>query len=131
MHSLIICTTYKGWESFINSEVNNCVSISQTSDKNMNFICSKLSWKGDYSQARHHILQTSRYPLPEQSSQKKTLFTGRPATIHRCTGTSRYFLPRYEYHILNKLSRYLRYIYICINKHGKALSAISAHPTTF
>ena len=52
----------------------------------------------------------------------------RPATIHQCTGTSRYFLPRYEYRILNKLSRYLRYIYICINKHGEALSSISAHP---
>ena len=51
----------------------------------------------------------------------------RPATIHRCTGTSRYFLPRYEYRILNKLSRYLWYIYICINKHGEALSSISAH----
>ena len=35
---------------------------------------------------------------------------------------------RYEYCILNKLSQYLRYIYICINKHGKALSSISAHP---
>ena len=33
----------------------------------------------------------------------------RPATIRRCT---RYFLPRYKYRILNKLSRYLRYIYI-------------------
>ena len=43
----------------------------------------------------------------------------RPATIHRCTSASRYLLPRYEYHILNKLSRYLRYIYVCINKHGK------------
>ena len=30
----------------------------------------------------------------------------RPATIHRCISTSRYFLPRYEYHILNKVSRY-------------------------
>ena len=52
----------------------------------------------------------------------------RPAMIHRCTCTSRYFLPRYEYRILNKLSWYLRYIYICINKHGKALSSISVHP---
>ena len=52
----------------------------------------------------------------------------RPATIHRCTCTSQYFLPWYKYRILNKLSRYLRYIYICINKHGKALSSISAHP---
>ena len=50
------------------------------------------------------------------------MLKNRPATIHWCTGTSRYFLPRYEYCILNKLSRYLRYIYICINKHGKALS---------
>ena len=62
--------------------------------------------------------------------EKATFFPykSRPATIHRCTGTSRYLLPRYEYRILNKLSRYLRYIYICINKHGKALSSISAHP---
>ena len=50
----------------------------------------------------------------------------RPATIHRCTGTSRY--SRYEYRILNKVSWYLRYIYICINKHGNALSLIGAHP---
>ena len=57
-----------------------------------------------------------------------TLHMSRPATIHRCIGASWYFLPRYEYCILNKLSRYLRYIHICINKHGKALSSISAHP---
>ena len=38
-------------------------------------------------------------------------------------------MPRYEYRILNKLLRYLRYIYICINKHGKAMSSIS--PSTF
>ena len=44
--------------------------------------------------------------------------------IHQCTGVMQYFLPQ----ILNKLSRYLRYIYICINKHGKALFSISAHP---
>ena len=56
------------------------------------------------------------------------LIFGRPAMIHRCTGPMRYFLPRYEYRILNKPSRYLRYIHICINKHGKALSSISAHP---
>ena len=55
-------------------------------------------------------------------------FITRPAMIHWYTSTSRYFLPRYEYCILNKLLRYLRYIYICINKHGKALSSISAHP---
>ena len=30
----------------------------------------------------------------------------RPATIHWCTGTSQYFLPWYEYRILNKLSQY-------------------------
>ena len=48
----------------------------------------------------------------------------KPATIHWCTGTSRYFLPWYEYRILNKLLRYLWYIYICINKHGKALSQL-------
>ena len=36
-----------------------------------------------------------------------------PATIHQCTGTLPYvFLPRYEYRMLNKLSWYLRYIYI-------------------
>ena len=46
---------------------------------------------------------------------KKSKTKGRPATIHRCTGT---------YHIFNKLSRYLRYIYIYINKHGKALSSL-------
>ena len=38
------------------------------------------------------------------------------------------FLPWYEYCILNKVSQYLRYIHICINKHEKALSSISAHP---
>ena len=75
-----------------------------------------------------------KYPLPLwycpslTTTKHSSRFTTRPATIHRCTGTSRYFLPRYEYRILNKLSRYLRYIYICINKHGKALSSISAHP---
>ena len=49
---------------------------------------------------------------------------GRPATIHRCTDTSGYFLPRYEYCILNKLSQYLRYIYVCLNKEWKALSSM-------
>ena len=33
----------------------------------------------------------------------------------------------YKYRILNKLLRYLQLIDICINKHGKALSSISAH----
>ena len=32
--------------------------------------------------------------------------TGTPARINQCNGTSQYFLPRYEYRILNKLSRY-------------------------
>ena len=32
--------------------------------------------------------------------------------ITRCTSIPWYFLPRYEYRILNKLLRYLRYIYI-------------------
>ena len=48
--------------------------------------------------------------------------------IHWCTCTSWYFLPWYKYCILNKLSGYLWYINIGINKHGKALSSISAHP---
>ena len=55
----------------------------------------------------------------------------RPATIPWCTGTSRYFLPRYKYRIWNKLSRYLWYIYICVNKHKEPLSSISAHPPAF
>ena len=59
---------------------------------------------------------------------KNFMMKNRPATIHRCTGTSWYFLSRYKYRISNKLSQYLWYIYICINKHGKALSSISAHP---
>ena len=55
--------------------------------------------------------------------------TYRPTTID--TLVYRYiaiFLTQYEYRILNKLSWYLRCIYMCINKHGKALSSISAHP---
>ena len=51
--------------------------------------------------------------------------------IQQYIGASQYFLSRYEYCILNKLLRYLRYIYICINKHGKTLSSISAHPPSF
>ena len=60
--------------------------------------------------------------------EEKRSCTIRPATMHQCTSASRYFLPPYEYHMLNNLSWYLQYIYICINKHGKALSLISVHP---
>ena len=48
--------------------------------------------------------------LLRTSKMKRVLI--RPATIHWCTGASWYFLPRYKYRILNKLSRYLRYICI-------------------
>ena len=41
------------------------------------------------------------------------------------------FCPRQEYHILNKLSWYLRYNHICINKHGKVLSSISPYALQF
>ena len=74
---------------------------------------------------RERVFKTALINVQEQGNKDITI---RPATIHRCTGTSRYFFPWYEYRILIKLSRYLRYIYICINKHGKALSSISAHP---
>ena len=57
----------------------------------------------------------------------------RPATIHRCTGTSLYFLPRYEYRIYIEQAIAIftihLHINVCIdNKHGEALSSISAHP---
>ena len=47
----------------------------------------------------------------------------RPAMIiHRWTSTSWYFFSTiWIYHILNKVSQYLWYIYICINKHGEVL----------
>ena len=59
-----------------------------------------------------------------------TIIGTRPATIHRCIGTSRYFLPRYEYRILNKLSRYNdTFTYASTNMRKQ--SSTSAHPPAF
>ena len=72
-----------------------------------------------------HILGSLTQTVSYYYRPHCALAISRPATIHQCTGTSQYILPRNEYHI-NKLSQYLWYIYIRINKHGKVLSSISS-----
>ena len=43
------------------------------------------------------------------STGTRTSYQTRAATIHRCTGESRYFLSRYEYRYLNGISLYRVY----------------------
>ena len=70
---------------------------------------------------------SKQWNQPENLPWQLSTLSNRPATIHWCTAI--FFATIWTSYIEQAIAIYLLYIYICINKHGKALSSIiSAHP---